>query len=158
MIAISAGHEEIYTTLLNIPGINISCLNRGGQTILHFACSKSRIPAVETILSTTDGKKLMRVKDRQGQLPLHRASASGSLPITNMLLEAGTQLNISDSGGWTALHHACSEGHGDVAVRLIHEGIDVDKTDRDGAAAIKLCPLDGKCAKFIRSSCPEEFT
>lgn len=158
MIAISAGHEEIYSTLLQIPGIDITCLNRGGQTILHFASSKARIPAVESILATSEGKKLLRVKDRQGQLPLHRAAASGSLPITNMLLQAGSQLNSSDSGGWTALHHACSEGHGDVAVRLIQEGIDVDKTDRDGETAIKLCPLDGKCAKFIRSSCPEEFS
>lgn len=157
MIAISAGYEEIYLTLLSIPSIDISLLNRGGQSILHFASSKARIPAVERLLSTQEGKKLLRVKDLQGQLPLHRAAAAGSLPITDMLLKSGSQLSVSDAGGWTALHHACSEGHGDVAVRLIQEGIDVDKLDQDGEAAIRLCPSDGRCARFIRSSCPESF-
>ena len=157
MIAISAGHERIYEVLLSLPIIKLSLLNRGGQSILHFACSKARIPAVQSILATTDGKKLLRVKDLQGQLPLHRAAARGSLPIVDMLLTSGSQLSISDTGGWTALHHACSEGHGDVAVKLIQEGIDLDKTDRDGETAIKLCPRDGKCERFIRMSCPDTF-
>lgn len=157
MIAISAGYEEIYTTLLSIPSINVALVNRGGQSNLHFACSKARIPAVEKLLSMGEGKKLLRVKDLQGQLPLHRAAAAGSLPVTDMLLKAGSQLSVSDAGGWTALHHACSEGHGDVAVRLIQEGIDVDKLDRDGETAIRLCPSDGRCANYIRSNCQDAF-
>lgn len=157
MIAISAGYEQIYTTLLSIPSIDVATVNRGGQSILHFASSKSRIPAVVKILSMPEGKKLLRVRDRQGQLPLHRAAASGSAPIIEMLLQAGSQLSVSDAGGWTALHHACSEGHGDVAVKLIHEGIDIDKTDNDNKTAIQLCPADGKCAKFIRSACSDSI-
>lgn len=157
MIAISAGYEEIYLTLLSIPSTDITLLNRGGQSILHFAASKSRISAVEKILSTSTGKKLLRLKDRQGQLPIHRAAASGSLPITTMLLDAGSQLSAHDVAGWTALHHACSEGHGDVAVKLIQDGIDVDKLDHDGEVAMKLCPRDGKCENYIRMSLPDSF-
>lgn len=157
MIAISAGYEHIYLTLLSIPSIDISILNRGGQSILHFASSKARIAAVQKIVSTAEGKKLLRLKDRQGQLPIHRAAASGSLPITTILLESGSQLSAHDVAGWTALHHACSEGHGDVAVKLIQEGIDVDKLDKDGEVAMKLCPRDGKCENYIRMSLPDNF-
>lgn len=157
MIAISAGHETIYSSLLKIPFVAITGVNRGGQTVLHFAASKNRITAVQQLLALPTGKRLLRVRDRQGQLPLHRAAAAGSAPIVTMLLEAGSQLSVSDSGGWTALHHACSEGHGDIAVKLIHEGIDVDKTDNDNKTAVQLCPIDGKCAKFIRASCTESF-
>lgn len=157
MIAISAGYEDIYQVMLDVPSIDVSHVNRGGQSVLHFAASKGRIPAVVKILSCKDGKPLLRIRDRQGQLPLHRAAAAGSAPIIAMLLEGGSQLNVSDAGGWTALHHACSEAHGDVAVKLIHEGIDLDKTDNDNKTAIQLCPSDGKCAKFIRSNCPDSF-
>lgn len=157
MIAISAGYEEIYQTLLLLPSLQINQTNRGGQTVLHFACSKLRLPAVETILATAEGKKLVRIKDRQGQLPLHRAAAVGSAPIVRMLIAAGTQLSVGDAGGWTALHHACSEGHGEVAVLLIEEGIDVQKTDRDDETAMQLCPPDGKCENYIRMHCSDSF-
>jgi 26S proteasome non-ATPase regulatory subunit 10 len=46
-----------------------------------------------------------RVKDRRGQLPLHRAAAIGSVPMINVLLGAKSPLNATDIAGYTALHH-----------------------------------------------------
>lgn len=46
-----------------------------------------------------------RVKDKRGQLPLHRAAAVGSLPMLKLLLANRCPLNATDIAGYTALHH-----------------------------------------------------
>ena len=45
------------------------------------------------------------MKDKQGQLPLHRAAAIGSIPMVNLMLENKSPLNATDISGLTALHH-----------------------------------------------------
>lgn len=82
-----------------------------------------------------------RVKDRRGQLPLHRAAAIGSIPIIKLLLEEGkSPVNATDIDGLTALHHAVSEGHGDAAIILLKAGAEADKKDSEGRLAIDLAP------------------
>ena len=46
-----------------------------------------------------------RVKDKRGQLPLHRAAAIGSVPMIKILLLHNSPLNATDVSGYTALHH-----------------------------------------------------
>lgn len=82
-----------------------------------------------------------RVKDKRGQLPLHRAAAVGSIPIIKILLEEGkSPVNATDMDGLTALHHAISEGHGDAAILLLKAGAEPDKRDSTGNLAIDLAP------------------
>ena len=45
------------------------------------------------------------MKDKRGQLALHRAAAVGSAPMMKLLLEAKSPLNATDIDGMTALHH-----------------------------------------------------
>ena len=45
------------------------------------------------------------MKDKRGQLPLHRAAAIGSVPMVKLMLENKSPLNASDIAGFTALHH-----------------------------------------------------
>lgn len=40
------------------------------------------------------------------ELPLHLAAHSGNLPIVELLLDAGAQINARDHYGFTPLHHA----------------------------------------------------
>jgi 26S proteasome non-ATPase regulatory subunit 10 len=93
---------------------------------------------VRTLLAN---KCSARVKDRRGQLPLHRAAAIGSIPIIKLLLEEGkSPVNATDIDGLTALHHAVSEGHGDAAIILLKAGAEADKKDSEGRLAIDLAP------------------
>lgn len=101
------------------------------------------------------------MKDKRGQLPLHRAAAIGSVPMVNLMLENKSPLNATDISGLTALHHgkfaaflfgleddgldadllkAISEGHGDTALALLKAGAEADKRDVDGNLAIDLAP------------------
>ena len=72
------------------------------QTALHFTASKNNIETARKLLSHG---ATARVKDKQGQLPLHRAAAIGSIPMVNLMLENKSPLNATDISGLTALHH-----------------------------------------------------
>lgn len=91
------------------------------------------------------------MKDKRGQLALHRAASIGSTPIIKVLLEDGkSPVSATDMDGLTALHHAISEGHGDAAIHLLKAGAEADKRDSDGHLAIDLAP-DTKVGSFAVS-------
>ncbi|CAD0042967.1 unnamed protein product, partial [Aureobasidium pullulans] len=100
-------------------------------------------------------KASARVKDKRGQLPLHRAAAVGSVPMVKLLLENRSPVNGSDGDGCTALHHAVAEGHGDTAVVLLKAGAETDKRDNSGALALDLAP-DAKVRSYITRAAEEE--
>ena len=120
--------------LLDVHGLTIY------QNALHFASSKANLSTVRILLAN---KCSARVKDKRGQLPLHRAAAVGSVPILKLLLEEGkSPVNATDGDGLTALHHAISEGHGPAAIFLLKSGAEAAKTDNEGRLAIQLVPDD----------------
>lgn len=72
------------------------------QTALHFTASKNNLETARKLIAH---KATARVKDKRGQLPLHRAAAVGSVPMVKLLLENNSPLNATDIAGYTALHH-----------------------------------------------------
>ena len=90
-----------------------------------------------------------RVKDKRGQLPLHRAAAVGNVVLTRMLVKEGrSSVDATDNDGMTALHHALSEGHGDVAVALLKEGADSSKRDNEEKLPID-CSVDATVRNYV---------
>ena len=73
-----------------------------GQTALHFTSSKNNLSTARKLLAKGASA---RIKDKRGQLPLHRAAAIGSVPFIKLLLGARSPVNGSDVSGYTALHH-----------------------------------------------------
>ena len=105
---------------------------------MHFATSKSNNSVVKRLL---DAGASARIKDKRGQLPLHRAAAVGNVPLLKLLLSKGkSPVDATDIDGLTALHHAVSEGHGDVAVELLKAGADSGKRDSEDRLAIDCAP------------------
>lgn len=72
------------------------------QTALHFCASKNNLDVARKLIAR---KASARVKDKRGQLPLHRAAAVGSVPMVNLLLDSQSPLNATDVANYTALHH-----------------------------------------------------
>jgi len=140
MIAASLKNAEgdPIVDLLLRKGADVNMKSNSGQNALHFATSKSNLSTVRTLLAH---KCSARVKDKRGQLPLHRAAAVGSIPILKVLLEEGkSPVNAQDMDGLTAMHHAISEGHGDAAILLLKAGAEPEKRDNEGRLAIELAP------------------
>ncbi|PWY83114.1 proteasome regulatory particle subunit [Aspergillus sclerotioniger CBS 115572] len=155
MIAASLKNAEgdpIIDLLLK-KGADVGTKSVSGQNALHFATSKANLSTVRTLIAN---KCSARVKDKRGQLPLHRAAAIGSTPIIKILLEDGkSPVNATDMDGLTALHHAVSEGHGDAAITLLKAGAEADKRDSNGALAIDMAP-DNKVRSYILQTAERE--
>ncbi|KAL4809586.1 ankyrin repeat-containing domain protein [Aspergillus unguis] len=139
--------------LLLSKGADVNVKSTTGQNALHFATSKANLSTIKTLLAH---KCSARVKDKRGQLPLHRAAAIGSSPIIQILLKEGrSPVNATDVDGLTALHHAICEGHGDAALTLLKNGAETDKRDVDGKLAIELAP-DAKVRDYILQAAERE--
>jgi 26S proteasome non-ATPase regulatory subunit 10 len=149
MMACSRADADDIIALLLSKSCDVNATNTAGQTALHFCASKARLDVTRTLLSASPTPASARIKDRRGQLPLHRAAAAGSVPVMRELLGKGrSAVNAADVDGMTALHHAVAEGHGDAALVLVQAGAEWDRKDRDGRVALDLCP-DAKTRKFI---------
>ncbi|KAI9677092.1 MAG: hypothetical protein M1817_006931 [Caeruleum heppii] len=130
-------------------------LKKGGDVnakTLHFTASKNNLSVARTLIQHGASA---RVKDKRGQLPIHRAAAIGSVPMTKLMMDNKSPLNGTDVAGFTAFHHAISEGHGDTAMLLLKAGAETDKKDVDGHLAIDLAP-ETKIRKFILQSAERE--
>ncbi|KAE8355590.1 ankyrin repeat-containing domain protein [Aspergillus coremiiformis] len=149
MIAASLKNAEgdpIIDLLLK-KGADVNVKSNSGQNALHFATSKANLSTVRTLIAN---KCSARVKDKRGQLALHRAAAIGSSPIIKVLLQDGkSPVNATDMDGLTGLHHAISEGHGDAAITLLKAGAETDKKDANGILAIDMAP-DASVRQYIR--------
>lgn len=81
---------------------------------MHFVSSKNNLELARKLLDQKPPASV-RVRDKRGQYPLHRAAAVGSAPLVQLLVKHKSPINATDSAGFTALHHAVAEGHGKCA-------------------------------------------
>ncbi|KAF2706809.1 ankyrin [Pleomassaria siparia CBS 279.74] len=154
MMACSRKDAEAIVALLLRKDADVNAKNNNGQTALHFCASKIALDLARTLLAQSPPASA-RIKDKRGQLPLHRAAAVGSVPMMKILLDAKSPLNAADIDGMTALHHAISEGHGDAALLLLTQGADFEKEDKNGNKALDLVP-DAKTRSFILQATERE--
>ncbi|KAK9456091.1 ankyrin repeat-containing domain protein [Dipodascopsis uninucleata] len=144
-IVASIGSQEILELLLQYDP-DLTKQTNAGQTPLHYAVSRSRFEVAERLIEVCPAA--VRVRDKQNQVPLHRAAAVGNVPLMNLLIKARSPLNTADKSGWTPLFHAAAEGHGDAALVLIRAGADTSNVDPAGQTFLDVCP-DEKVRKWI---------
>ncbi|PHH54709.1 Ankyrin repeat-containing protein C6C3.08 [Ceratocystis fimbriata CBS 114723] len=147
MIAVNIADSDEIISLLLQKGADINMKNFAGQSIMHFIASKKKVDLARMFLALKPPASV-RIRDKRGQYPIHRAASIGSVPMIEALLKAHSPLNASDISGSTALHHSISEGHGDVAVALLKAGIDAKRKDSDGNLALDVAP-DNEVRKYI---------
>jgi ankyrin repeat protein len=81
------------------------------------------------------------LKDASGNSPLHLAAALGSLPITELLLSKGADINSTNTELNTPLHAAVQNGRDEVAHLLIKKGADLEKHNALGYTPLHLAAL-----------------
>eukprot|EP01048_Picozoa_sp_COSAG05_P021010 COSAG05_NODE_3738_length_1870_cov_1.447205_2_plen_408_part_00 len=102
-----------------------------GQALVE-AAKAGEVGRVTSLLNDhRGGSHPLPIDAREGEhvdglTALHYATASGSLELAQLLVEAGCDVNLADGSGDTALLSACNLGHVEVASILLANGAAID--------------------------------
>jgi ankyrin repeat protein len=135
------GHVQIVKELVE-HGADIEATTIIGWTPLHFACSQDHLAVVNELLghgvitdanndssdgtTTILGKRKSRganieAKDRDGETPLHIASAKGHLAVVKALLSSGANILAAKNDGHLPIHRAVRQGKSAVSKYLFQQ-------------------------------------
>ena len=89
-----------------------------GDTALHIAARFGHVECAQTLIECSHDLNLEIKEATYGWTPLLLASVEGQLPVVELLVEAGADVEAVDSSGWSAKEHAALRGHMDVAAIL----------------------------------------
>ncbi len=110
----------VIVDLLVEAGVDINYQDEQGETALHVAARFGHENCAKLLL---DGTKDQRAdtelaENTFGWTPLFIASVDGHLPIVELLIDAGADLERPDLSGWTSKEHASLRGHMRIAKRI----------------------------------------
>lgn len=103
---------------------SLASINIQAQEIIDAV--KNNDPEKIKILLETDVTQI-NIKDPAGNTPLHIAAVNGSVPLVEMLLSKGADINAVNTQLNTPLHLAIMNGKDEVCKYLIEKGTDLTK-------------------------------
>ncbi|KAL9615810.1 MAG: hypothetical protein Q9160_009243, partial [Pyrenula sp. 1 TL-2023] len=99
------------------------------STILHYAARTGKIRAVEAILRSYQGARLVEYIDHWGKTTLHSAVEGGELVLMELvkkLIERGAEINVQDQNGWFPLTLAAHSMNVPLLKELAEAGADLN--------------------------------
>lgn len=92
-------------------------------------------------------------RDSEGCTAMHAAASSGSMDMSQLLVQAGMGVRDADNDGWQALHYACANGHYGMAAWLLQHGADLRARTDEGWQPIHVAADTGQTqlARFLVS-------
>lgn len=118
-IATKNNFVEVVRTLVKAR-VDINFQDEHGETALHIAARFGHVECAQILLmgSTVQTINTEIREKTYGWTPLFVASVDGHLPIVDLFIRAGADVDLLDWSGWSAKEHAALRGHLDVAMRL----------------------------------------
>jgi glycerophosphodiester phosphodiesterase len=106
--------------LLVEAGVNVNYEDEVGETALHMAARYGYTECAKVLLegSRTNKAEVDIPEKTFAWTPLFVACIDDHLPIVELLVAAGANLQLCDNSGWTAKEHAALRGHMVIAARL----------------------------------------
>lgn len=101
-------------------GVDVNHQDEQGETALHVAARFGHVECARALLDPTSGQKVeIDIPENTfAWTPLFIACVDGHLPVVDLLIEAGANLERLDLSGWTAKEHAALRGHMAIVERL----------------------------------------
>lgn len=118
ILSVRLKSSKVFSTLLQTPDVNLNARSLNGDTALMIAAYLPDIPRALALIAK--GVEI----NRPGWTALHYAAASGSIPITQRLLDESAFIDAESPNKTTPLMMAARGGHGAVVKLLLEEGAD----------------------------------
>lgn len=143
-------------------GVDINWVDKTGETALHIAARFGHDECARVIVQGNETQKvnLEIAENSYAWTPLHVAAVDGSLPVVQLLVEAGADVSRPDASGWTAKEHATLRGHMDIARYLdTHTNEDeaaarVAASLQQGTSTSENSSIDGRRSNVTSSAAP----
>jgi len=129
------GNNDVVTTLLQHPLIQINIQDNGSDTALHHASAKGHNDVVTTLLQHPLIQ--INIKNEAGYTALIAARGHNDV-VTTLLKHPLIQINIKNKEGNTALHCAANMGHLDVVKQLVTASADLTLVNREGKTPVQV--------------------
>ncbi|EXJ84657.1 hypothetical protein A1O3_05327 [Capronia epimyces CBS 606.96] len=118
-LATKANFVDIVRLLVKA-NVDINYQDEQGDTALHVAARFGHFECAKVLLEGSDIQKADTelCEKTYGWTPLFIACVDGHLPIVELLIASGADLERVDTSGWNAKEHAALRGHIDIARKL----------------------------------------
>lgn len=125
--AVERDFYHIAACLLQVPDVQVDCLDRFQCTPLSVACEKSSLAMVDLLLR--HGANVNHA-DTDGWSPLHWTRSTAV--AHRLLSQPSVNINAVDQEGESALHLKVDDGDLQVAAYLLEKGANVNLANKDG--------------------------
>nr|XP_060635142.1 nuclear factor NF-kappa-B p105 subunit [Anolis sagrei ordinatus]XP_060635143.1 nuclear factor NF-kappa-B p105 subunit [Anolis sagrei ordinatus] len=121
-------------------GVDVSLLDRHGNSVLHLAVNQGDEKVLNILLSHKEASQMKDLPNGEGLAAIHLAVMANSVSCLRRLFAAGVDVNAQEQkSGKTALHLAVEQGSISLAGCLLLEGeAFVDSTTYDGTTPLHI--------------------
>ncbi len=112
--------------------VSLNSTNLAGYTPIHYSVLCDRESIAHMILQFKPDINIKNNYECGHCSPLMTAVKNRNKFLVNILLEHGSNVNLSDKQGLTALHHAAISGNQDIIRLLVDHCADINQRDSFG--------------------------
>lgn len=135
LIAVCNNDFDICEMLID-GGANINIKYNNNYTIAHFAIMSNNLALLYKLIQTEP--RIKNIAEGRGMTLLHLAAAIGNEEITDFLILAGANIEITDQQGNTPLLYAALFNQDATAYTLLKAGANINHTNQSSQSAVHL--------------------
>ncbi|XP_048255952.1 uncharacterized protein LOC124149448 [Haliotis rufescens] len=142
MMAAFGGHQSVFDLLVSEQA-DLTLVDDGGESLLHFACQGGNKAIVQHLVSPSN----INTRGLSGYTPVMMAAFGGHQSVFDLLVSEQADLTLVDDGGESLLHFACHGGNEAIVQHLVSSS-DINTRGLDGCTPVMLAAFWGHQSVF----------